>query len=296
MLPSERDNNLAKIQVGLTPAESKRLIAKAVKKMPLIQRALKEGTIIIDRSTTDALILDELIEEELDLSRYASGIVTIEGTCVTTNQLAPRKLVRGKPQKVIQPEGKRMSTVFMELLEDLDEKDVCIKSANALDPEGNVGVLAASPDGGIIGRTQPVIHRRKVNLLIPVGLEKLIPTSIAEASQEANMFEVESSTGISCNLVPVEGNVITEIEAIKILTGAKAIPISAGGVSGAEGAITMVIKGTEAQIQATDAIIHKVKGEENITVPRRACQDCTVHYSQFQASSIRNRPCSGFLD
>ena len=296
MKPSKSNKNLAKIQVGLTPAESKRLIAKAVKTMPIIQRALKEGTIIVDRSTTDALILDELIEEELDLSRYASGIVTIEGTCVTTNQLSPRKLVRGKSQKVIQPKGKRMSTVFMELLEDMDEKDVFIKSANALDPEGNVGVLAASPDGGIIGRTQPVIHRRKVNLLIPVGLEKLIPTSIAEASQEANMFEVESATGISCNLVPVEGNVITEIEAIKILTGAKAIPISAGGVSGAEGAITMVIKGTEAQIQATDAIIHKVKGEENIIVPRRACQDCTVHYSQFQESSIRNRPCSGFLD
>jgi len=72
----------------------------------------------------------------------------MEGACVTNNQENPRMLVKGEPQEIIKPEGERMSTIYRELLEDMGEKDVFIKSANALDPWGNVGVLAASPGGG----------------------------------------------------------------------------------------------------------------------------------------------------
>ena len=285
-----------KIQVGLTPAESKRLIAKAVKVMPVIQRALKEGNIIVDRSTTAALILEELTGEPLDYSRYASGLVVEEGTCVTKNQLRPRMLVKGKPQEVIQPEGERMSSVFRELLEDMNEKDVFIKSANALDPEGNVGVLAASPGGGIIGRTQPVIRRRQVNLVIPVGLEKLIPNSIDAARRAAGIFSMDDSMGLPCSLVPVKGLVITEIEAIDLLTGAEAIPIAAGGISGAEGAVVLVITGTQEQVQAAKEILREVKGEKQIKVPRRDCQDCPVHYSHYKKGPATAKPCPGFWD
>jgi hypothetical protein len=143
----------------------------------------------------------------------------------------------------------------MDLLEEMDEKDVFIKSANALDPEWNAGVLAAAPEGGIIGRVLPVIQRNKVNLIIPVGLEKLIPTSITDARDEAGIFKTDDSTGLPCDIVPVEGIVITEIEAINILSGAVAIPIGAGGVSGAEGAVTLVIKGTNNQVETAKKIL-----------------------------------------
>ena len=160
---AEQSSGIMRIQVGLTPAESKRLIAKAVKKMPEIERALKEGTIIVDKSTTSAHILDELIDESIDLSRYASGIVTPSAACLTHTDeaLSTQVLVNGKPQDVAPSEGIRRSTVFMQMLEKLDEKDVFIKSANALDMDWNAGVLAATPEGGIIGRTQPVIHSRR---------------------------------------------------------------------------------------------------------------------------------------
>ena len=141
---------MMRIQATLTPAESKMLIAKAVRKTPLIQRALGEGTIIVDKSTTNAYVLNELVEEKVETSIYASGIVTAHGTCVTNHKeaLKMRKLVKGKVEEITRPPGKRISTILMGLLEEMDEKDIFIKSANALDPEWNVGVLAAAPEGG----------------------------------------------------------------------------------------------------------------------------------------------------
>ncbi len=292
---ADQPSGIMRIQVGLTPAESKRLIAKAVKKMPEIERALKEGTIIVDKSTTSAHILDELIDESIDLSRYASGIVTPSAACLTHTDeaLSTQVLVNGKPQDVAPSEGIRRSTVFMQMLEKLDEKDVFIKSANALDMDWNAGVLAATPEGGIIGRTQPVIHRRGVNLLIPVGLEKLIPTKIADATREAGIFAMDDSMGLPCDLVPVKGTVITEIEAIKILTGAEAIPISAGGVSGAEGAVTLVIKGSKEQVINAKDIIKSIKGMKNIVVPRMDCEKCSRHYTHYKKGPTTPKPCPG---
>jgi hypothetical protein len=39
-------------QVVLTPAESKRLIAKAVAKMDIVQKAFKEGIVVVSTGTT----------------------------------------------------------------------------------------------------------------------------------------------------------------------------------------------------------------------------------------------------
>jgi len=281
-----------RIQVILTPAESKRLIAKAVKKTRMIQRALNDGTIIVDKSTTNAYILNELTDEDLDVSRYVSGIVTPEGTCLANRKhaLETRVLVRGKPERIVQPKGKRLSTVLIELLESMNEKDVFIKSANALDPEWHVGVLAGALDGGNIGRVLPVIRRRKVNLLVPVGLEKLIPISVTEASKEAGIFKMDSSMGMPCELLPVEGTVITEIEAINILTGGVARPIAAGGVSGAEGAITLVIRGTRDQVQGAKDILLEIKGEKRINILRTECSDCPARRKALWVA----KSCPGF--
>ena len=49
--------------------------------------------------------------------------------------------------------------------------------------------------------------------------------------------------GVSCGLLPVAGDVVTELKAIELLSGAEATVISAGGLAGAEGAVVMVIKG-----------------------------------------------------
>jgi len=192
--------------------------------------------------------------------------------------------------EIVPPTGKLISTVIGELLEEMGEKDVYIKSANALDPGWHAGVLVGSSRGGMIGRALPVICRRKVNLLIPVGLEKLIPISVAEASKEAGIFKMGSSMGMPCDLMPMEGTVITEIEAIDILSGAAAIPIAAGGVSGAEGAVTMVIRGSKDQIQILREILLEVKGEKMTDVPRAECRNCPNRTN----APWMAKPCLGF--
>ena len=44
------------------------------------------------------------------------------------------------------------------------------------------------------------------------------------------------------------GEIVTELEAIKILTGATAFQCSAGGISGAEGGVWLVFRGTRDQV------------------------------------------------
>lgn len=49
--------------------------------------------------------------------------------------------------------------------------------------------------------------------------------------------------GMPVGLLPINGIVVTELEAVKILSGAGAVQIGAGGIMGAEGAITIVVEG-----------------------------------------------------
>jgi len=105
---------------------------------------------------------------------------------------------------------------------------------------------------------------------------------------------MDDSMGLPCSLVPVKGTVISEIEAINILTGAIAIPIAVGSVSGAEGSVTFVIKGRKAQVQAAKEIIREVKGEKQIEVSRKDCKDCPVHYTHYTKGPATAKPCPGF--
>lgn len=105
---------------------------------------------------------------------------------------------------------------------------------------------------------------------------------------------MDDSMGMPCMLVPTKGGiVVTEIEAIEILTGAEAIPISAGGVTGAEGAVTLVIKGAEAQVRAAKEIIVDVKGEKRSDVVRVNCDECPRHHSIFKKDPTIPTPCPG---
>ncbi|MDI6811737.1 MAG: hypothetical protein QMD80_08765, partial [archaeon] len=52
-----------KILITLTPSESKRLIAKGVKNLEEVQRALKHGTIIITLGTTNAYVVEEILND-----------------------------------------------------------------------------------------------------------------------------------------------------------------------------------------------------------------------------------------
>jgi len=246
------------IQITLTPAESKRLIAKAVVKLGEVKKAFKNGIIVIGVGTTNAYVVEELLGRKIERERFVAGVVLPEGTYVLP---AERRL-----KEVIIRRGKIIDVNMDDVLPKLTSNDVFVKGANALDFSGTAGVFMAGQKGGTIGRALGTIMSRGVNLIIPVGLEKFIPGSVKDAAPLAGMDKVTFSTGVSVGIMPVHGKVITELEAIQILSSAEAIVMGKGGVSGAEGAVTLLVRGTPKQLREVKRLVKAVKGESRLTV------------------------------
>ena len=63
-------------------------------------------------------------------------------------------------------------------------------------------------------------------------------------------------------LLPVPGEVFTEIEAIRLLTGAGAEPGRWRGVSGAKGAVWLALQGSEVEMGKAEELMKEVAGEK----------------------------------
>jgi hypothetical protein len=63
-------------------------------------------------------------------------------------------------------------------------------------------------------------------------------------------------------LLPVPGEVFTELEAIRLLCGAEAEMVAAGGVGGAEGAIWLALQGSKEQMEMAGELMGEVSGEK----------------------------------
>jgi len=257
--------------VTLTVAESKILLAKATMKHPLVTRALADHMVILGGGTTNAYILAELTGKEVDPGSFCAGIICPEGPCVSA---VPRRArVSGC---IIFEKGVENPTIDLEdILTKLTADDVFIKGANALDPEGRVGVIVGHAECGHGGMSR--LWTRCVAwgipIVMPVGLEKRIPCSIYEASNKVGIKTVDYSTGEHFGLYVPHGNVavLTEIEAIRQLTGAEPTVVSAGGVNGAEGALVFSINGTKKQIDTVIKLVDEVKGQPPTVIPRGVC-------------------------
>ncbi|WP_252891325.1 hypothetical protein [Thermoclostridium stercorarium] len=66
--------------------------------------------------------------------------------------------------------------------------------------------------------------------------------------------------------MPVSGNIVTELDAIEILTGARARLAAAGGICGAEGSCYIAVSGTEEQVSKASEIIESVKYEPMFSI------------------------------
>jgi len=255
-----------KAVVVLTTSESKRLIGKAIAKLDIVEQAFKKGRILLARSTTNAFVAEEILGINIDKGKFAAGIVVPKGLCA--NQAATRRFIfiqKGKVQKDVP---------YSKAVNQLEGGDVFIKSANALDTRGAAGILAASSEGGRIGMAIGTIMARGVHLIIPVGLEKLIPGPISETVEHLGIGTLDYSMGLPIGMIPVCGRTVSEIEALKVLSGAKAIPIAAGGVNGAEGAVVLAINGENEEVTKAIEVIEEIKGEPVIKVPSTDCTKC----------------------
>jgi hypothetical protein len=236
----------------LKPSESKRLIAKAVAVLPEVQHALKHGQLVIGLGSTNGYIIKELLGNDVDPEHHVAGWIT-GGEL----QVQPREI---RPKGTVLIKGELVGVDAEEAVQDFTADDVVIKGANALDVSGVAGVLLASEVGGTIGKVIGVLAARGSHLIIPVGLEKLIP-SVDTAVDMLGMERIDYSIGTKAGMMPLAfGRVVTEIDALDILFNVDAVHVASGGLLGSEGAVTITVEGEEKQVKAVMDLVYSIKG------------------------------------
>ena len=63
---------------------------------------------------------------------------------------------------------------------------------------------------------------------------------------------------------------VTEIQALEILTGVTATHVASGGVAGSEGAVILVVEGVEAVVLKAFELVQSIKGEAAVPMPELA--------------------------
>lgn len=235
----------------LTVAESKRLIARALKRHPAVVKALNQGVVAVAKGTTNAYVYQELGEEGIDLTKYCLGVTVPAGSEARTSGDVPDLILR---------EGGRVEDATVkEYIHEMGPGDVFIKGANAINYERRqAGILIGHPTGGTIGATLGTIISRRITLLMPVGLEKNIPGDLHQIHRD--MVSV-GPNGSGPMLWPVDGTIFTEIEAIETITGCRSYLVGAGGAAGAEGAVWLSVHGTVDQVDRAAGAIADIRGE-----------------------------------
>ena len=254
--------------LSLKPAESKRLIAKAVVKLPAMRRALEKGKVIVSMGTTNAFIVEELLGEKISAYNFAAGFVadTLDQTD-EPERVLPYIWVDGELVEVPTEEIFRQGPTRGTLLE-FGTGDVFIKGANAVDPDGNAAVLTGNNTGGTCGGHMGVLWARGATTIVPVGLEKMVPSVIA-ASRVGGTDRLKYSIGLKVGIWPiVNATVITEIQALQVLCGVKATHVASGGIGGGEGSVVLVLEGTDEVVADAFRLIEGIKGEPPVRVAR----------------------------
>jgi hypothetical protein len=240
-------------QAILTVSESKRLIAQAVKEMPIVKNALANGMVIIGKGTTNAYVAEEITGKKVERAAFVRGrIQPAKGG---------KKLpdVKAAPDVILE-KGKVLDLSLAEAVKKLKPGDVVIKGGNALDYKNKlVGVNIGAPDAGTAGATMPYVVARKAYLVIPIGLEKLVAGDLVDLSLKMRE-PIESLNGLQ-SMFLLTGEIVTELEAIHVLTGATAFQCSAGGIGGAEGSVWLVFRGTKEQVTKALKLVESIQGE-----------------------------------
>lgn len=255
--------------LALHPAAAKLIIGQAVAALPEVQQAFKQGKIIISAGTTNVMVAKALLHVQVkNLEPYAAGIITQRAACVTEpgQRVGPLCLDCGTP----------VATDWLDFLNSMRPGDIFIKGANAFDSTGCIGVLLGDDTGGTVGKAIGTIKARKIKWIAPVGLEKAVPSCIEAERWMSAIPESSLRLGHKCGYIAVSNTrIITEIDALRILTGAEAVQIAAGGVGGMEGASVLAVKcRDEAHCREVLQLVKTANQTRPLNVKRQSCAGC----------------------
>jgi hypothetical protein len=268
----------------LTPAESRRLIAKAVVQLPEVQAALETAYVCVVGGTTNAFVARELAGLDISPETYTAGTSASGVVCVTPAE-------RRDPHiPLVLHKGQVVNKSLTEVFEDFALETVVIKGANAVDPEGNVGIITSGFDGGTVAATIGYMTSTGMQYIFPVGLEKLVP-SVPEAARWAGSKTFDYSMGAPFGMYCLSnGIVLTEIQALEVLSDVNAMHVASGGIGGNEGAVVLVAEGTDDQVRKAIEYVESVKGEPPVTALKGVCKDCLYDRCAYQGMAESELP------
>lgn len=248
-------------QYIVLPAAGKRMIAKAILRVGSIAEALVNGTVVIIAGTTNGYIAEEILtatgqSEGFSRKRFFRGVTLPPRYKVSeTGRLEDGSQF---PGDVVLVKGKWLrGKTIDDVAESLGKGDVVIKGANAVNLQDmKAAILIGNPRGGTIIPTLQSVVGKRVELYVPVGLEKRISGDIDKIALKLN-----SPNASGPRYIPVSANIITELQAITLMTGAEAELVAGGGVCGAEGCCWIAVTGTDEQLAMADELWNSVCGE-----------------------------------
>ena len=253
-------------------------------RLPEVQYALEHAQIVIAHGSTNVYVAEEVLGYCPERDRYVSGQV-INGTlCQTEPAEKPAilRLVNGKPVPPV--------PTMDETMAGWDDTCLFIKGANAVDPEFNAAIFNAHEAAGTIGFAYGKICGMGIPLIVPVGLEKLIP-SVKAACTELGHARVDYFYGTKIGMLPlVNAKVITEIQAFDILYGLPAVHVGGGGVAGSEGSVVLAVNGDDTAVEQAIAEIASIKGEPPLELKKRYCATCYAPPPAFTSGMAAATP------
>jgi hypothetical protein len=250
----DRMSDLKSFSFVLTVAEGKRLIAKGVAALPAIEEAMQSGIVIVCKGSTNAYVAEELLGQPIAKGSYVLGRA-VPAKADTSGSFS------GNIGEVIFVNGEKADLTMKDALAQMKRGDVVIKGANALNYEAGVaGLLVGHPEGGTLGAFIGSYYGKGLHFVIPVGLEKEVVEDIQSLAELISSEPEISREGMPA-LWPMQGEIITELEALSLLTGVEAHQIGGGGLCGAEGGSWIAVWGSAEQIETVKQLVDQVQGE-----------------------------------
>ena len=224
-------------QFLITPAAGKRLIARAIVRRKDVQDALKDRKIVVIAGTTNLYIANELLKQ-LGSSLRAEGPLFHRGVLGAPGSKMIDAAFSG--DLVITKGEPEFRADLADVCSSLTAGDIILKGANAVDLKaGRAAVLIGNTDsGGTIIQVSRAAITRRARVILPVGVEKRVEGPIDELVNACNDPE---SAGL--RMFPAFGEVYTEMDAIRQLTGGKVMLLAAGAVNGGEGRALFGVQG-----------------------------------------------------
>ncbi|MBQ9048275.1 MAG: hypothetical protein IJ120_10325 [Solobacterium sp.] len=225
------------IQVYLSVAAGKRLIAKALAANEEVQEAMKEHTVLVVKGTSNAYLAEELLKtlngSLFDKKGFFRGVVKPASVPLS-----------GKPNEydlVIRKGEVLADKTIFDVAGEMGAGDIAFKGANAVNlTTGRCGILIGNTTVGTIGPLMQAAVGRRMLLIHPVGVEKRVDADINDL---ADLCNDDETTGL--RMYPTTGYAYTELDAFRDLFGVEATLIASGGVGGYEGGCYFHLEGHE---------------------------------------------------